>query len=58
MNNISKLGLIMCFLSFLIMILMFLLHKKIPNLVTYLFIVGLVLNFVGVFRQIGKNKQL
>lgn len=58
MNNISKLGLIMCFLSFLIMILMFLLHQKIPNLVMYLFIGGLVLNFVGVFSQIGKNKQL
>ncbi len=58
MNNISKLGLIMCFLSFLIVIILILLQQKIPNLVMYLFTVGLILNFVGVIRQIRKNNQL
>lgn len=58
MNNISKLGLIMYFLSFLIVIILILLQQKIPNLVMYLFTVGLILNFVGVIRQIRKNNQL
>ena len=58
MNNISKLGLIMCFLSFLIVIILILLQQKISNLVMYLFTVGLILNFVGVIRQIRKNNQL
>ena len=58
MNNISKLGLIMYFLSFLIVIILILLQQKISNLVMYLFTVGLILNFVGVIRQIRKNNQL
>lgn len=57
MNNISKLGLIMCALSLLIVIILVsLLHQKIPNLVMYLFIGGLILNFIVVFRKIGENK--
>jgi len=58
MNALSKIGLIINIFAFLIMIiLMFLLHEKVPNFIVYLFNGGLVLTFVGSIILIRKNKQ-
>jgi len=56
MNKISKCGLIIALLTFIIMIILVLLSQQIPNLLMCFFSGGLIVTIAGAFVKRGKNQ--
>ena len=59
MHIISKIGLSVCLIAFLIMIvLMPFLHIKVPKFVIYIFNGGLILTYAGAIIKARESKEL
>jgi membrane-bound acyltransferase YfiQ involved in biofilm formation len=58
MNKISKIGLFIYLLNFILMIALILLNQKIPDYMVYVFWVSLVITIAGAIINKRKNQLL